>query len=640
MKVKHPRILKLAAGAATLVIAGSVLLVACGGGSGGGGGGGISPGLGGVPGAGNGAGVVATVPRSWASGTAYREGVVSTQNPYAAEAGVRILEQGGNAVDAAVAVAYALNVAEPVMSGVGGGGFMMVHLAGGDTFTIDSREMAPAGAQRDMFVGVDNPTQQGVAVGVPGMVRGTALAVEKYGKLTLAQNLQPAIDLAEKGFAATPRWTSNACSTRARNSPEAEAYFCPGGQAVPVGALVKNVPLAQTFKLIAANGADCFYRMIPEKGCDIAQGIVQGQRFAKGAGGKGGTMTLADLEAYQPAVRKTVDTRYRGWTFKSMPPPSSGGLTVFQVLGMLERFPLGDKQAGYGFGAPKTLNVMADALRIAYADRRDWMGDNDFVPVPSKGLSNPAYLIQRGTPIVAGTRLAPDPNSGDARPYESSVQARAQLGVKLADPQVEHGTAHVVVADKWGNVVTYTNTVESGFGIGVLAGYQQAGVGFKNFGFVLNNELTDFNWTPTTHPWLGGVGANDVQPRKRPRSSMAPTIVFSPDGKPVLAFGAVGGSTIISSVLGVALNMIDHGMSMQQAIDAPRLYITGVTPEPLMETTFPAASVDGMTALGYKVTAGSVGAAQGLFLDPATGNQYGGADQRFESVVAGLPRAK
>ena len=619
--------------ATALVIAGTALLAACGGG-----GNGNPAYVGGLP-TPSPAPAPAPAPPGWAAGAAYRGGVVATQNPYAAEAGARILEQGGNAIDAAVAVAYALNVAEPLMSGVGGGGFMMIHLASGETLTIDSRETAPAGATRDMFVGVDNPSLQGIAVGVPGMVRGTALAVEKYGKFTLAQNLEPAIELAEKGFAATPRWTNNACSERARNSPEAEAYFCPGGQAAAVGSLVKNEALAQTFKLIAKNGPDCFYRVLPEKGCDIAQGIVQGQRFSKGSAGKGGSMTLADLEAYQPAVRKTIETRYRGWTVKSMAPPSSGGLTMFQVLGMLERFPLGDKQAGYGFGSSKTLNVMADALRIAYADRRDWMGDADFVTVPTRGLTHATYLTERGKPIVAGTRLATDPNSGDPRPYDSDAQASAQLGVKLANPDIEHGTAHLVVADQWGNIVSFTNTVESGFGIGVLAGYPQAGGGFRNFGFVLNNELTDFNLTPTTHPWLGGTGANDVQPRKRPRSSMAPTIVFSPDGKPVLALGAVGGSTIISSVLGVTLNMIDHGMNIQQAIDAPRLYITGVTSDTLMEPSFPKASVDAMTALGYRVNPGSVGAAQGIFLDPATGNQYGGADRRFESAVVGLPRS-
>jgi gamma-glutamyltranspeptidase/glutathione hydrolase len=200
------------------------------------------------------------------SGTAFRGGVVTAANPYGAEAGAKILEQGGNAIDAAVAITYALNVVEPQSAGVGGGGFMMIYLASTrETFYIDTREKAPAGATPDMFVGVPNATLQGVAVGVPGMVRGTALAIERFGNLKLADVIQPAIKLADEGFAATPRYTAVSCNNggRSTNSPEAAAYFCPNGQPAPVGSLVQNKPLAQTFRLIAANGPDCFYKLIP-----------------------------------------------------------------------------------------------------------------------------------------------------------------------------------------------------------------------------------------------------------------------------------------------------------------------------------------------------------------------------------------
>ena len=419
-------------------------------------------------------------PPSWA-GKAFRQGVVTAGNPYGAEAGAQILEQGGNAIDAAVAIAYALNVVEPQSAGIGGGGFMMIHLARtGQTFAIDTREKAPAGATRDMFVGVPNASLQGVAVGVPGMVRGTALALAQYGNLTLAQVMQPAIKLADEGFAATPRYTAVSCNNggRSTNSPEAAAFFCPGGQPVPVGSLVQNKPLAETFRLIAANGPDCFYTMIPAKGCDIAKGVVEGQKFNRpqAPNGKGGSMTFEDLANYQAATRVPTEGTYRGYRIKSMSPPSSGGLTMIQMLKMLERFPLGDASKGFGFGSVNTVNVMADAMRLAFADRSIWMGDSDFVPVPATGLLNPTYVALRGAAIVAGARINPNPTPGDPLPYQSAGLApRTMLAV--AEPVTGPGetTTHFSVVDKAGNMVTYTNTIESSHGIGVFAGYTQAG---------------------------------------------------------------------------------------------------------------------------------------------------------------------
>jgi len=249
------------------------------------------------------------------AGPAYRGGVVAVANPYGAEAGAEILRRGGNAVDAAVAIAYALNVVEPQSAGIGGGGFMMIRLAAkGETVIVDSRETAPAAVRPDMFVGVPEPSRQGVAVGVPGMVRGTDLALKRYGTRSLAWVLEPAIRLAELGFAATPAFVASAAcnepNSRALNSPEVAAYFCPGGKSREPGSPVKNPSLAHTLRLIARHGADCFYRLLPATGCDIALGIVAGQRFSREfpvAGvprpGKGGGMTLADLEAYQPVVR-------------------------------------------------------------------------------------------------------------------------------------------------------------------------------------------------------------------------------------------------------------------------------------------------------------------------------------------------
>lgn len=583
-------------------------------------------------------------PPSWA-GQAFRQGVVAVANPYGAEAGARMLEQGGNAIDAAVAIAYALNVVEPQSAGVGGGGFMLIHLAGENrTFAIDTREKAPAGATPTMFVGVPTASLQGVAVGVPGMVRGTAQALERYGKLTLAQTLQPAIELADQGFAATPRYAAVSCNSRSSNSPEAAAYFCPGGAAVPVGTLLTNKPLAETFRLIATHGPDCFYLHMPEKGCDIALGIVEGQTFNRpqAPGGQGGSMTLADLAAYQPAERAPIVGTYRGYTIKAMSPPSSGGLTVIQMLKMIERFPIGDASQGYGFGALKTANVMADAMRLAFADRSIWMADADFVAVPGRGLIDTTYAGARGAAIVPGARISPNPTPGDPRPYEvAGLKTGTRLAV--AEPVTGPGetTTHFSVADRWGNLVSYTNTIESSHGIGVFAGYRRADGTFRNHGFLLNNELTDFNTTPTTNPFTGGAGFNDVQPNKRPRSSMTPAMIFAPDGAPLVAYGSPGGATIINSVFNVTLNLIDHQMSLQDAINAPRLSVTSAGSAVALEPGFPQATRDGLMALGYTLPAtADIGSVQAVIIDRQTGKLYGGADARREGTVIGLPRAQ
>ncbi len=592
-------------------------------------------------------------PPPQASGPAYKKGVVAVANPYAAEAGAKMLERGGNAVDAAVAIAYALNVVEPQSAGIGGGGFMLIHLANRErTFVIDTREKAPAGATPDMFVGVPNASLQGVAVGVPGMVRGTADAVRKYGRLDLDEVLQPAIRLADEGFAATPRYAAVSCNSRSQNSPEAAAFFCPGGGNVgpAVGSLVQNKPLAQTFKLIARHGPDCFYRYMPQKGCDIAKGIVEGQKFNRpqAPNGKGGSMTYADLENYRAVERKPVEGSYRGYPIKAAMPPSSGGLTVIQMLKMLERFPIGDAGQGYGFGSVNTINVMADAMRLAFADRSIWMGDADFVPVPGRGLLHPTYVGLRGAAIVPGSRIDPNPTPGDPLPYDNPGHHGGKRLV-VAEPVTGPGetTTHFVVADQWGNMVSYTNTIESSHGIGVFAGYTRPDGSFRNHGFLLNNELTDFNTTPSINPVTGSAGYNDVQPGKRPRSSMVPTMIFTPRGDPFIAYGSPGGATIINSVFNVTLNLIDHQMTLQQAIDAPRVSITGtgsgiardngIAPAaPLSQAT-----VDGLVALGYSVGApGDIGSVQAVLIDPKSGKMYGAADARREGTVIGLPRDK
>ena len=597
-------------------------------------------------------------PPPQASGPAYRKGIVAVANPYGAEAGARILERGGNAVDAAVAIAYALNVVEPQSAGIGGGGFMMIHLADKRrTFVIDTREKAPALATPDMFVGVPNASLQGVAVGVPGMVRGTAHAVRRYGRLDLDDVLRPAIKLADEGFAATPRYAAVSCNGRSQNSPESAAVFCPGGGNVGpvVGSLVQNKPLANTLRLIARHGPDCFYKQMPHKGCDIARGIVEGQKFAKPGllnnvvtPGKGGSMTYADLENYRAIERAPIKGSYRGYGIKGTMPPSSGGLTVIQMLKMLERFPIGDASQGYGFGSTKTINVMADAMRLAFADRAIWMGDADFVPVPGKGLLHPGYVDLRADSIVPGTRLTPNPAPSDPRPFQfAGIETGRRLAV--AEPVTGPGetTTHFVVADRWGNMVSYTNTIESSHGIGVFAGYRKPDGTFHSHGFLLNNELTDFNTAPTINPFTGAAGYNDVQPNKRPRSSMTPVMIFTPSGKPFIALGSPGGATIINSVLNVTLNLIDHKMNLQDAINAPRVSITGTGTTISRDAGIPPATglsddtvkALGTPGLGYTVGApADIGSVQAVLIDPKTRKLYGAADARREGTVIGLPR--
>jgi len=591
-------------------------------------------------------------PPSWA-GQAYRQGVVSVANPYGAEAGAKVLEQGGNAIDAAVAIAYALNVVEPQSAGIGGGGFMMIHLAkSGQTFAVDSREKAPAGATPGMFAGKTfaNASTSGIAVGVPGMVRGTALAVERWGRLPLATSIAPAIALAGSGFAATPRYVSASCNARARSYPEAEAFFCPGGTSrVAVGETVTNEPLAETLRTIARDGPDAFYSG------EIAMGIIEGQkRFRAGLDVSfAGTMTQADLAAYTADVRAPVVGQYRGYTIKTMSPPSSGGLTVLQMLGMLKDFPIGDAAQGYGFGSTRTLNVMAEAMRLAFADRAVWMGDTDFVDLPTSGLIDPRYTEMRSALIDPDKRMT-TATADDPRPYDTGP-----IGGKLDPTAVFSGpggsTTHFSVVDKWGNMVSYTNTIESSHGAGMFAGYYPAGCAavscFKSFGFLLNNELTDFNFTPTAKDDATGFnpGANDVAPGKRPRSSMVPAMIFDGSGRPIVAYGSPGGSTIINSVFNVTLNLIDHGMSIQDAIDAPRLSVTAANGSVSIDsgapgsrfTGFPEESLKGLKDLGHTVNApGDIGSVQAVVVDARTGKQYGAADARREGKVIGLPKAR
>jgi gamma-glutamyltranspeptidase/glutathione hydrolase len=571
-------------------------------------------------------------PPTWA-GKAFRQGVVAVSHPLAAEVGARVLEEKGNAIDAAAAIQFALNVVEPQFSGIGGGGFMMIHLAKtGETFINECREKAPAAATPDMFQGLPfgEASTSGLSVGVPGTLLGVATALKNYGTISLAEALQPAIKLADEGFQINSFLAADTASSRTVLQPETQAVFrLPNGDPLPEGYLLKQPDLAKTFRLIAEQGPDVFYRG------EISQAIVDVQKRTKTTDPSRGVgrMTLADLDQYDVKIREPIVDEYRGWTVQSMSPPSSGGLTIIQMLKMLERFPLGDESQGFGFGATKTLHVMIEAMRLAFADRAVWMGDEDFVYVPKVGLLNDTYVAMRSAMIDLNSTMA-TPSAGDPRPYDmASIPSPVKLAALTDQPEVGH-TTHFAVVDKWGNIVTYTTTIEQGWGTGIMV---------PGYGFLLNNELTDFNFTPTYNPDPDhyNPGANDVAPFKRPRSSMSPTMLFK-DGKPFAAYGSPGGATIINTVLQITLNLLDHGMAIQEAIDAPRISVTSASATAIVsrEAGFSDAAIQGLRDLGHPVSnsTSTIGSVQAVIIDLQTGKLYGGADSRREGTVIGLPR--
>ena len=563
-------------------------------------------------------------------------GVVTTSEPAAAQVGADILRWGGNAFDAAAAVQFALNVVEPQSSGIGGGGFMMIHLdKQKETFVIDCRESAPAAATPDMFVSQPSfgvRSTSGYAVGVPGTLLCATTALENWGTFSLAETLQPAIRMAEEGTRVSSRLEESILSSRLSNEvgnpayDEARDVFRPGGVPLVEGDLLVQPDLAKTFRRIAEQGPSALYTG------EIAQAIVATQLATRSGNPDGvGRMTLEDLANYQVAIREPVEGTYRGYRIVGMPPPSSGGLTSIQILKMLERFPIGDESQGFGFGSTRTLNVMIEAGRLAYADRAVWIGDDDFVDVPSVGLLSDEYIAMRSALIDPDGRqdfVEPD----DPRPYDGSG-VKDKVKPKMMEDVDEEGrnTTHFSIIDRDGNVVTWTSTIESGWGTGLMV---------PGYGFMLNNELTDFNRVPAFNPDPDNFnpGANDVAPGKRPRSSMAPTIIF--DGKkPLAAFGSPGGSTIIWSVANMSMNLIDHGMVVQEAIDAPRLAQTVANGSTRRELGFSDATLQELSDLGHELRSPSViGSVQAVVIDQRGHIQFGAADKRRIGGVVSLRR--
>jgi gamma-glutamyltranspeptidase/glutathione hydrolase len=481
-------------------------------------------------------------------------GVVSAADQRAAEAGVEMLRRGGSATDAAIATMIALTVVEPQSSGIGGGGFYVRGSADGAVETIDGREAAPAAAGPDWFLdseGAPRPffeaVLSGLSVGVPGNIRLAAEAHARHGRLDWEELFEPAIALARDGFVLTERGREYLVRSknRAAATPEGLALFYgPDGEALSVGTVIRNPALAETLILIAREGPDAFYTG------DNAQAIAE---TVSAATPRARAMVTGDVEFYAMRPREPVCASYRTYRICGMGPPSSGATTVIAILKQLEGFDL----AGLGRESPVAWHLFAESQRLAYADRELYLADADFIQVPVRGLVDDAYLAGRGA-LISPERTMPAALPG--RPFPGDAQP---IALADGDEPPESGTSHFVVVDRWGNAVSYTSTIEGSFGSGLMVG-----------GYYLNNELTDFSFSPERD---GAPVANRVQPGKRPRSSMAPTLVYDALGRLVLAIGAAGGGTIPVQVAKALVGYLDWGLSAEEAIALPVLYSPGDT---------------------------------------------------------------
>ncbi|KQP61769.1 gamma-glutamyltranspeptidase [Methylobacterium sp. Leaf399] len=529
-----------------------------------------------------------------------RHGMVSSQDATATRVGVDILRRGGNAVDAAVAVGFALAVTLPRAGNLGGGGFMLVHRAEpAATVAIDYRETAPAAASRDMFLdarGEPDPsasTRSGKAIGVPGTVRGLTDAHRLYGsgRLSLADLVAPAEALARGGIpveAGLADSLPRAAGLLGR-WPSSRAIFFSGTAPLARGDTLVQTDLADTLKAIAARGADAFYR-----------GPVA-ERIAAAVRGAGGVMTAADLDAYRTVVREPVRGRYRGYEVVSMPPPSSGGIHLLQILNILEGFDL----ARMGAGSAEAIHHLAEAMKPAYADRATWLGDPAHTQVPVEGLTAKSY--------AATLRAAIDP-----------ARARSADSVKAGDPLAfePDQTTHFSVIDAAGNAVSNTTTLNFSYGVGLVA---------EGTGVLLNNEMDDFSAKVGATNAYGLVGgkANAVAAGARPLSSMTPTFLFR-DGRLVLATGSPGGSRIISTVLQVVVGLVDFGFNLAQAVAAPRIHHQWRPDRLSVEEGVSPDTLALLRARGHAVAVGqssgsanSVMAAEGLLAGAADPRQRG-----------------
>jgi gamma-glutamyltranspeptidase/glutathione hydrolase len=526
-----------------------------------------------------------------------RHGMVVSVSAPASEVGRDVLKKGGNAVDAAVATAFALAVTYPAAGNVGGGGFMLVHPGGkGEPVVFDYRETAPGAATKTMFKKGDSSYSHKV-VGVPGTVRGLALAHRRLGKLPWKDLVAPAIKLADEGFAIDAALARSLNSVLAGSDkfPEMQRVFGKeGGQSWSAGDRLVQKDLAKTLRLIADEGPDSFY-----KG-PIAEQIVAEMKAG------GGLITKDDLAKYEAKERKPIHGTYRGYDVYAPPPPSSGGVCLVEMLNVLETFDL----RKHDRFAPETLHLMAETMRRAFCDRAYYLGDRDFVPVPPH-LTSKDYAKRLTTTI----------NLKKATPSE-------KLARDIPLTKEGDNTTHFSVIDGDGMAVSNTYTLEHSYGSRIVV---------RGAGFLLNNEMTDFNWFPgvTTRSGTIGTKPNQIEPGKRMLSSQTPTILAK-DGKVFLVTGSPGSRTIINTVLCVVVNVVDYGMDVQEAVDAPRLHHAWFPDEIRFEGTRDhKAAVVELRKMGHTVSGTRQGDAHSILVDPKTGAYVGAADKRISGKAAG-----
>jgi gamma-glutamyltranspeptidase/glutathione hydrolase len=495
-------------------------------------------------------------------------GAVSSLDPVVSEVGLKVLRRGGNATDAAVAMAAAIGVTDPYSAGIGGGGFFVHYdAATGQVETIDGRETAPAAAGPDTFVdpatGEPYPfypdlVTSGVSVGVPGTPATWERALERWGTTSLREALHPATAVAERGFVVDQTFHDQTVENQERFAAVSSTsdLFLPGGEAPAVGSVFRNPDLAATYRLLARGGTDAFYE--GQLARQIAR-TVQAPPVADDAAlpVPAGSMTTQDLASYEVVDRDPTVVSYRGYDVYGMAPPSSGGTTVGEALNILEQFDLAS------LDRPAVMHHYIEASALAYADRAAYLGDGDFVDVPVSGLLDDTFAKERAC-LLDPRAAAPKPvAAGDARSYDGECGEPGRPGAEPEDTE-STSTTNLTVVDRWGNVVEYTLTIEQIGGSGIVV---------PGRGFLLNNELTDFSIE------YDADDPNRIEAGKRPRSSMAPTIVLA-DGRPVLALGSPGGSRIITTVLQMLIHRIDLGMTIEEAIAAPR-----ATPQNSASTT-------------------------------------------------------